>query len=118
MHQYATISRKLASFSFGQIQTAATLLKVLKRHGITVDDFLSFVAEEKRHRIQGRDRMERRLQEIERCLPKCPSCGTPMIFRPAGEDPGDGSHWTCPRCRFGRYDPRGVEKVRRTSSVA
>ncbi len=118
MDGHVRMSNKLAAFSFGQLQDCANVVRLLARNAIAVDDFLSFVKEEKRRRFQERGRMEKRVAEIERRLPKCPSCEISMVLRPAGEDPGDGSHWTCPRCRFGRYDPRGVEEVRRTSNVA
>lgn len=99
------------AFNFGQIQDAATLLKTLAKQGISTDDFLTYVGKEKRRRVQARKRIEKRRAEIERRLPKCPSCGIAMILRPAGEDPEDGSHWTCPKCRFGRYDPRASSQI-------
>jgi predicted RNA-binding Zn-ribbon protein involved in translation (DUF1610 family) len=108
------LENALKGFTFGQVQDAATLLKALEKHGISRSDFLAHVAEEKRRRVQARREIEKRRTEVEKRLPKCPTCGIAMILRPAGEDPKDGSHWTCPKCRFGKYDPRTVEEIQKS----
>lgn len=113
------LKKAIASFTFGQLQDAATLIKTLERNGISTSDFLAYVDDEKRRRVQARERRA----EINRRLPKCPTCGIPMVLRevhppdPGIGDPGDpseGSHWTCPKCRFGRYDPRPILEIRKS----
>lgn len=108
----SVIRDALKAFSFGRIQDAATIIKALERNGISTGDFLAHVAKEKRRRV--RKQIEEQRAGIERGVAKCPSCRIPMVLRAAGPDPEDGSHWTCPRCRFGRYDPRPVQDVQKS----
>jgi hypothetical protein len=108
------IENALKVFSFGQMRDAATLLGALEKHEISTDDFLAYVAEEQRRRVREGKRIERRRSEILERLPKCPSCGSAMVLRPAGPDPEDGSHWTCPDCRLGQFDERPVGAIRKS----
>jgi hypothetical protein len=117
------IESKLKVFSFGRIQDAATLIEKLKKHGIPTDDFLAYAAEEKRRRVQAEKEILKVQAATEKRLPKCPSCGIAMILRPVhppdpetGDpgDPAEGSHWTCKKCYFGKYDPRPVEEIRKS----
>jgi len=117
------IELNLKAFSFGQKQDAATLLKTLKKHGISTDDFLSYVQEEKRRSVQARKQIEKRRSEILKRIPKCRDCGGLMVLRPVHppdleiNDPGDpseGSHWWCKGCAYGEYDPRPVEEIQKS----
>lgn len=97
-----------ASFSFGQLQDFATISKHLEKHGLAPNDVASYVREYKDALIGKR--FDHKLEQL-KARPKCPACLIPMVLRPAGEDPEDGSHWTCPKCRYGRYDPRPLDIV-------
>jgi len=105
------IEEKLKAFRFGQLQDCVTILKILERNGLDPGDLVRWVDEEKKRRVEIRADMEKRRKKFEAQIPRCPDCKTPMVLRPAGESPEDGSHWTCPKCRFGRYDPRPVEEI-------
>lgn len=121
--RHREISNALQAFSFGQIQDCVSLLSVLERHDLSTTDLRKFVSDERQLRVQGRERMNARQMTIERRLPKCPTCGIPMVLRevrppdPGIGDPGDpseGTHWTCLKCRFGRYDRRTIQEVRKS----
>lgn len=98
------------AYTFGQLQDFATFLRSLDRAGISREEFLGYVEREKDRRFKANEKARRNRAEIERRLPECPSCRIPMILRDAGDG---GSHWTCPKCRLGRYDPRSVDEARK-----
>ena len=102
----------VAAFSFGQLQDAATLIKTLGKAGYSPENLIEYVDARK-----GKIELRKKIAERS---PKCPSCKVPMVLRaahppdPKTGDPGDpseGSHWTCPKCRFGKYDPRSTEAI-------
>lgn len=98
----------LKAFGFGAIQDAATLLRVVRRAGHSTDEFLAFVESEKERRIHDLEAMRERIARVEQQMARCPDCGIPMVLRDAKDG---GSHWTCPKCRFGQYDPRPINEI-------
>jgi len=105
------IKRAFSAFGFGMLQDIATAVKIMKREGVSSEEFVEYVEEQKRRHVKDSAKMKARREAEIRKLPKCPECKTPMVLRPAGEDPSEGSHWTCPKCRFGRYDARPLSQI-------
>ena len=99
------IEKAISAFSLGQIQDSLALYKHIKKNGFSIQDLQDWV--------KGRYRkIDKKNPTKPAARPaSCPECGFPMIVQPAGEDPEDGSHWTCPKCRFGKYDPRPVSII-------
>lgn len=121
------MTKALAAFSFGRLQDAATLIRTLEEKGIDRDEFLAYVDGKKERRFKMMEGARKCRADAERRLPKCPTCGIPMVLRethppdPEIGDPGDpseGTHWTCPKCRFGRYDPRAIREIRRSIGLS
>lgn len=97
----------LEAFSFRQLQNAVTILRRLEREGLTSEDLIQHVKAEKQRLANSNTDHE----AFTAALLKCPTCKLPMVLRQAGEFPEDGSHWTCPKCRYGSYDPRPVNEI-------
>ena len=110
------LKKAIASFTFGQLQDAATLIRVLRRKEIALDDFLAYVDGASRQQQRETDSRD----DLSRHLPRCPECDTPMVPReahppdPESADPGDpeeGSYWACQKCRFSRFDARPLTDI-------
>jgi hypothetical protein len=99
-------------FNFRTLQETATVLKTLQEKAISIEDFLTWVQKEKHKQRESIERGDRARKAFISRLPKCPDCAAPMSLAPANpEDPSEGSHWTCPKCRYGRYDERPPDQI-------
>lgn len=119
------IERATKAFSYGHLQDLVTLLRKLTRERVTIAQFLWYMERKRQERagviersIKLRARVKKERAAFMRQAPKCPSCEIPLRLSTGDEN---DSHWTCPKCRYGRYDsrPAGVimDEIRKNAGL-
>lgn len=119
------IEQYLEGYDARQVDTAATVLRTLRRKRISPDVFLQWAearAETRRKGMavleqagQERRRKGRQVREaLRQHAPHCPDCQAQMGLY-AGDN--NDSHWVCRKCRHSIYRPHTPETELRRIGV-
>ena len=103
---------KLRAFTFGQLQDFVTLYEQLQREGLSLEDLSQYVKEERARLDEHSSRSLALREKLQARTPRCEKCATIMVLRPADtEVPSEGSHWTCPKCRWGFFVDKSTAQI-------
>jgi len=108
------IHQSLQAFKFSDLQRFKTLISILEKKQITIEDFKKYMdIHDKIRKIHKddpqryRELINKSMEYITKDIKKCPDCGSTMRLNP-GDD--HDSHWVCPKCRFSMYDKKPYEE--------
>jgi len=101
------IEKKLAAFSFGQIQDFMTLHNVMHKNNISMADLEGYINGEKARLSKELEAFSPPMEK----MPKCPKCGNKLAIRPINLPKGPRNRqgwkslWHCPAgdCVYERY---------------
>lgn len=109
------IEQAIHPFRLGALQDYLTIGDHLRRHAVTPAMLRAYVAHRAREIKAADQRSAAQIRAADRAgriwrekAPRCENCNGLLKLSP-GDD--HDSHWWCPACRWGRYDPRPVERV-------
>ncbi|GEM_PF-3448377 len=109
------IEAAVRPFRAGYLQDYLTLHAHLQQRGITAAMLRAYLKQRIATLRRSDQRSAARIRAANRAAriwrekaPRCESCGGQLKLSP-GDDAD--SHWWCPACRWGRYDPRPVDKI-------
>lgn len=110
--QIERIEKAIRPFRQGLVQDTLTVAAELERHNISFE-LLRQYFQNTAQRINEAARANqasaiRQRDALRSVWPKCPDCGA-LVKLAAGDD--TDSHWFCPKCRWGKYDPRPRAEV-------
>lgn len=119
----ARLKKLLSPFnlSIGKKQDLGTILKVLRKAGVSYDTVISYVDNLREKKIKEDGNLKATIKKIqekwkEKAV-KCPDCETIMTLfnvntRPNNQVNGEyKSAWQCPECEFENYNKKTTQEV-------
>jgi predicted RNA-binding Zn-ribbon protein involved in translation (DUF1610 family) len=105
------VFKSLEVFSFKDLQTFETILKVINKKNISIDQVLDCVITKKKEISASIKKNSRKI------IRKCPNCKTELIYRSISEPKGKSNrrgytwNWVCPNCDFDEYTYENISGV-------